>query len=86
MKTDVFDAMRYGGNHKEDYALIAAAPELYAALREAVNEFSFPCRRINHISCGTCDRGDCLVKGWRAALEKAGGEAKGGANQGAATR
>ena len=54
--------------------LIAAAPELYEALREAVVETCHNCP-------SSADDGDkckglnpCFVKEWRAALDKAGGE------------
>ena len=64
-----------GETRKEDAALIAAAPDLYAALREAVSEDCGNCQaRMSDDSCGLAD-GECFVQRWRKALAKAQGEA-----------
>lgn len=68
-------------DNKNDKRLIAAAPELYKCLCEAM--------RVVGIECRGCERDDCQMKlsfadrtiyncerlcEWRAALEKAGGK------------
>ena len=52
-----------------DARLIAAAPELYDCLREAVGEMCHDCPRNNHDSREECDQ--CFVQRWREALRKA---------------
>ena len=60
--------------------LIAAAPELYEALREAVADRCTECHEVNDYESdiGTewqmCM--DCPVRKWRAALAKAAGESE----------
>ena len=63
-----------------DARLIAAAPELYEALYEAVKEKCTECHEINDyesdigIEWKMCK--GCPVKKWRAALAKASGESE----------
>lgn len=60
--------------------LIAAAPELYDCLREAIVEHCYNCEHSHdgyhhRVDGEQCQRGgDCLVKEWRKALAKAAGE------------
>ena len=54
--------------------LIAAAPDLYDCLREAVGEMCHDCPRNNHDSREECDQ--CFVQRWREALAKAAGGAE----------
>lgn len=58
---------------KKDAPMLAAAPELYEALREAVSDKCVGCcRRIDdeNGNCATL----CMVGNWRKALAKASGE------------
>lgn len=63
-----------GETRREDAALIAAAPVLYANLHEAVYEFCHACAARKGDGIGTCDQTDgrCYVQRWRATLAKAG--------------
>ena len=57
--------------------LIAAAPELYGALREAINKYCYDCGGDECMRSGRCayawHKHLCCVTRWRKALEKAGG-------------
>ena len=63
-----------GEKRREDAALIAASPDLYANLHEAVYEFCTACASRKGDGIGTCDQKDssCYVQRWRATLAKAG--------------
>lgn len=58
-----------------DIKLIAASPELYDALREAVKNY---CEGCNDFVSGdqVCDPCECPARKWRAALAKASGESE----------
>lgn len=54
--------------------IIAAAPELYECLREAVKEKCESCKASWYGKCVTPDGKDCeVIAKWRVALAKAGG-------------
>ncbi len=76
----VLVATLQGNERKADSALIAAAPELYANLHEAVYEFCHACAARHGDGIGACSQtdGKCYVQRWRATLAKAAG-AEGGA-------
>ena len=61
------------GESVPDATLIAAAPEMYEALREAVKSY---CEGCNDFVNGDqrCDPCECPARKWRAALAKASGE------------
>ncbi len=63
-----------GERRNADAALIAAAPDLYEALREVVDEMCQNCSlaAVGGDGCMLVDNG-CFVKDGRKALEKAGG-------------
>jgi len=62
-------------NRNANARLIAASPELYECLREAVGEMCHTCDGWHRDGdrCGQTD-GSCFVQRWRKALEKAGGK------------
>ncbi len=61
-------------NRNADAALVAAAPELYEALRKVVDEMCQNCSlaAVGGDGCMLVDNG-CFVKDGRKVLEKAGG-------------
>ncbi len=64
-----------GERRNADATLIAAAPALYEALREAVVETCQWCDFLDRADFTRCKRsdGDCAALRWREVLEKAGG-------------
>lgn len=73
---DVVIANEYSLNgefNEADANLIAAAPELYEALREAVSDKCVGCCRRIDDENGNC-ASLCMVGSWRKALAKAAGE------------
>ncbi len=68
-----------GARREADMKLIAASPDLYECLREAVERLSFACCERKCLDGGECVKKEierqCCVAKWRKALEKAGGEA-----------
>ncbi len=76
----VWDAMNGGiltGGYAEslnDARLIAAAPELYEALRECIVEMCKFCKETEIGKSMPCERGCEVLRRAKAALEKAGGE------------
>lgn len=58
-----------------DARLIAAAPDLYEALRECVGEMCKFCKETEIGKSLPCEMGCEIMRRARAALEKAGGEA-----------
>lgn len=77
----VWDARNGGiltGGYTEslnDARLIAAAPDLYEALRECIGEMCKFCKDTEIGKSMPCERGCETMRRARAALEKAGGEA-----------
>ena len=62
---------------RRDANLIAAAPELFDCLREAVVEMCYRCDDYCADNCGCNEKpGKCFVQRWRAALTKAAGGAE----------
>lgn len=59
---------------KRNARLIAAAPDLYEALRECIGEMCKFCKETEIGKSMPCERGCEVLRRAKAALEKAGGE------------
>lgn len=69
-----------GGSRKPNASLIAAAPKLYEALREAIIEKCHMCDSCSGHPDYECENKEsqCYVKKWRSALAEASGEVSNG--------